>query len=209
MKTNFESALTQAYKQGRFLKDPSLEKYRQDNLKEYIEWCCEQNFLIEAYTLIIQYTDHTIALISGTEDVESPTVFRVLRNIEKIDNKFFLLYRHLSGMKNNLTHKILKNPEMRKQLANDKNHKENLILLITMVENFTLINFKKTFTKYSSGKDEDKKRLNLLIDLMAAITKAKVLSIVEVDEDKEIYRQKLKDKIKDMFYNPEKYVEKL
>lgn len=54
----FKDQMSDFVKQRKyFIKDPTLQNYSRSELKDYIKFCCEHQYLIEAYSLVLQYVE--------------------------------------------------------------------------------------------------------------------------------------------------------
>jgi len=128
---------------ARFLKkDKDLSRYARHELKDYIEYCCEHHHFIEAYSLAIQYTEDIVVYViskrGSLRSVDAPKIMEVLWNTGQISEELHELFKKLNAIRNELSHEVSRNPESRKRISSITSHKEDLIKLIDLAEEFFL-----------------------------------------------------------------------
>jgi uncharacterized protein YutE (UPF0331/DUF86 family) len=125
-----------------FKKDKDLSRYARHELKDYIEYCCEHHHFIEAYSLAIQYTEdivvYAISKRGGLRSVDAPKIMEVFWNTGQISEEFYEFFKKLNVIRNDLSHEVSRNPAGRKRISSITSHKEDLMRLIDLAEEFFL-----------------------------------------------------------------------
>lgn len=143
--TSITRTLKDFYRDNRFIgPDPVLDRYQSQNLDDYIKFCCKNSHLIEAYTLSLQYAEDLIILSVKTDkyinNTDAPKIISILGGSNIITDAYKSLFFRINDIRNDLVHKMLKDPSIVKEISqiNSKRHTLDLLELIKKTDDFYL-----------------------------------------------------------------------
>lgn len=195
--------------------DPKLKRYSKSKLKDYVEFCCEQQHLIEAYSLTLQHVEDLIFYAVGPDkylrNIDVSKIVATLYSSEAISDDLYKQFDAVKTARNYLAHRMIRDPEARKRIAKTdlSGHSENLIKLIDLAEEFFLNWVKKfpgRFLLLAGKKLKENHRVRM--DLLGHIIGGKVSEEVKTEmpkkgltekEWKSQFEEKFKERFKQRF----------
>lgn len=160
-KSRLEALAIKIARERAFSGRRDLEKYGRQNISGYIGYCCDNGNLIEAYSLTVQYAEEILATMAGdpkiTDILRSGVVIAtVLKSMGVISDEFYNEFMEINKTRTDLTHKILRDPELRSKLSASGDHEKKLLNFMSNAEEELLQSIVNKIKKKDKFRDEEK-----------------------------------------------------
>ena len=191
----FDLARSLVQSQKYFAEDIDLKRYEKNEIGEYISFCCDHRFYVEAYTLALQFINNLIICFVETKqnvrDEQVSTILLTFNSIGLIDNKNYEEYNRIKKIRNDLVHQLLKAPDVQK-LLKTKSPNAHKIDLENIIANYELIFLRlvkdypnRIFDHFNRYKDE----LLKYVLIKQAFVRASKKGIKVIDDEERFKNQ--------------------
>lgn len=190
-----------------FNADKELKRYDITEIEDYIAFCCEQSFYIEAYSLTLQYIDELIRCLfeykkDRIQDTSIPIIIKTFYSLKLIDEASYADYIKVKDLRNKLMHELIRTHNVKKAIISKKAdiHKTDLLKLIAeFEENFIKLAKKHNFLIFENYNNH---KSDIFIGVLAKkafkITSDKGIKLIN---NEAVFKQNVVSEIKKMYFD--------